>query len=141
MQGITNVMVTCCDGHSELAIKGDNGPNESSIAPTTYTIDKKDLGFYWVRGRVLDAAVQPRLRTHGRDLEQRACTVPNSNPTGSWEQVNTFVMPIPDPSSVFGLPGDGNSPGFKVEATGHAATPRMKSSKAWKTPPASKFLA
>ena len=43
MQGITNVMVTCCDGHSELAIKGDNGPNESSIANTTYTIDKKDL--------------------------------------------------------------------------------------------------
>ena len=59
-----------------------------------------------------------------------ACTVPNNNPTGSWEQVNTFVMPIPDPSSVFrNLPGDGNSPGFKVEANGaccHAADEIVK---------------
>ena len=43
MQGITNVEVMCCDGHTELAIKGDNGPNESSIENTTYDLSKDDL--------------------------------------------------------------------------------------------------
>ena len=43
MQGITNVEVTCCDGHTELAVKGDNGPNESSIANVTYDVSKDDL--------------------------------------------------------------------------------------------------
>ena len=30
-------------GHTELAIKGDNGPNESSIENTTYDLSKDDL--------------------------------------------------------------------------------------------------
>ena len=42
-QGITNVQVMCCDGHTELAVKGDNDPYESQLANVTYSLSKEDL--------------------------------------------------------------------------------------------------
>ena len=113
MQGITNVEVTCCDGHTELAVKGDNGPNESSIADVKYDLSKDDLnhilgcfGFCSV-GRYRTGC--ERMGGEWDDsagLASAKCkNIPNDNPTGSWEQVNTMILPIPGTSAVKTMEG------------------------------------
>ena len=113
MQGITNVEVTCCDGHTELAVKGDNGPNESSIADVKYDVSKDDLnhilgcpGFCSVDRYKTGCERMGGEWDDSSGLGSAKCkNIPNDNPTGSWEQVNTFVMPIPGTSTVKSMEG------------------------------------
>ena len=91
-QGITNVEVMCCDGYSALAIPGDNTAYESQLADTTYRVNKDDLAH-------LLGGIAPDLKKGcermGGTWTGEACEdIPNDNPTGSWEQVNTMVLPV-----------------------------------------------
>ena len=103
-QALTNVMVMCCDGHEELAVKGDNLPNESVLADVTYDLNYEQLahlaGGVAVQGQLENACDNLGGTYNGYDncnvsSGNAACCsgVRNDNPTGSWEQVNTVTLP------------------------------------------------
>ena len=97
----------------ELAVKGDNGPNESSIANVTYDVSKDDLnhilgcpGFCSVDRYKTGCERMGGEWDDSSGLGSAKCkNIPNDNPTGSWEQVNTFLMPIPGTSTVKSMEG------------------------------------
>ena len=88
-QWISNVQVMCCDGHTELAVKGDNDPYESQLANVTYSLSKEDL-------QHLVGGTEGHLATGcgrmgGEWTGSECIKIPNDNPTGSWEQVNVLT--------------------------------------------------
>ena len=92
-QGITNVEVMCCDGYSALAIPGDNTAYESQLADVTYRVNKDDLAH--LLGGIAPDLKKGCERMGGTWTGGECKDIPNDNPTGSWEQVNTMVLPVP----------------------------------------------
>ena len=94
MQGITNVEVMCCDGHTEIAVHGDNGPNESVLRHAVYDLNYKELahvaGGVAVRGQIEKACDTLGGKFTWNGTKSTCKGIPNDNPQGSWEQVNTF---------------------------------------------------
>ena len=111
-QGITNVQVMCCDGFTSLAIDGDNDPYESQLARATYNVSKDDM-VHLIGGLVAtEERLQAGCDNMGGTWTGGACNdIPNDNPTGSWEQVNTMVLPVKgtydDTNAVFNLKDGG----------------------------------
>lgn len=96
MQGITNVEVMCCDGHTEIAVHGDNGPNESVLRHAVYDLNYKELahvaGGVAVRGQIEKACDTLGGKFTWNGTNSTCKGIPNDNPQGSWEQVNTLDL-------------------------------------------------